>query len=1066
MRRSMVAEKILLVFLYLFFSLLPLWAEARSEKIGEWDFRRMEKRQKSFSLRGKSRFSASGVHIPLAGAKVPGGTVLKSESFPVLENAFSIEAEIVLEEKSNASAWRMIIDKKYIPVPRTEAQAGFHRGFMFFLMPRGKNVFRPGAAFGFGKNSVQIAGRDMTLLPGTPYSLKLRFDAASKAEFFLNGKKISTHTVPAQSVAPSELPAVLGDRIGANHYPLGGYIRKIVVNKEKFSPAALVITPEIRRVFERGEENPSLTVQLRNVLPVKMENLTLKAFSAGKKMPDIFIRSIDGKNAKNFSFPVDPWTLPGEYKLELSLHSPQGKQLCKERFSYTLVPAYGDFMPVILWGNHTDIAAIRKAGFTHQMVHLFPRNGNFQAASLKKWIPHLDENLKAGLYTFGNLHGHFRFLQAHRFLRKDKNGQIYSRKGIEASNPAVRREFTEAARSTLEAVGGHPAFDGALINSEVRDSSLPSYASGTEPAAFRKFAGYDIPATISGKSPLPYAADKTFPWDRVISSQRKDYVFLRWFWLTGDGWNDLQTLLSDVMHTTVKNISHKKRFFTFYDPATRVPPLWGSGGNVDMIGQWTYTYPDPIKIGQATDELIAMSQGKKNQKIGSMTQAIWYRSQTAPEKIRVKNAPGWLNEEKEARFISISPDSLREAFWSKISRRVDAVMYHGVGSLLTKTDHKLYRYTNSESKKVLEELSEKIIRPLGPVLKRVPEKKFKVAILQSLAASFYAPRHFSFGWSKNWSADLHLALQWGNFQPGIIYDEHLLQDKGLDSLKVLFVPGLEVVTKDVLAALNRLRSRGVIIIGDEFTLPALMIDLRIHSVSRKNNDPAGTKKELQKLGRELAEKLDKYGVREAVTSNNDLVIRLRGNDQADYLFVLNDKRTFGDYIGQWGLVQEKGLRNSGTVTVLHRAEAAYDLAEHKMIPLKKSRRGSSLAVDLAPGDGKVILLLQKHIAQISLEQKNIKSSGGVAGGEKFILACEIKDREGKNIPAMIPVELVLTSDNGIRLPGSGFYAAEQGKFLLEEVLPTNLPHDVKNFTAVLRCLASGKSTSITIPVRR
>ena len=138
MRRSMVAEKILLVFLYLFFSLLPLWAEARSEKIGEWDFRRMEKRQKSFSLRGKSRFSASGVHIPLAGAKVPGGTVLKSESFPVLENAFSIEAEIVLEEKSNASAWRMIIDKKYIPVPRTEP------GIYVLFDAAGQKCFPPG----------------------------------------------------------------------------------------------------------------------------------------------------------------------------------------------------------------------------------------------------------------------------------------------------------------------------------------------------------------------------------------------------------------------------------------------------------------------------------------------------------------------------------------------------------------------------------------------------------------------------------------------------------------------------------------------------------------------------------------------------------------------------------------------------------------------------------------------------------------------------------------------------------------------------------------------------------
>ena len=827
-----------------------------------------------------------------------------------------------------------------------------------------------------------------------------------------------------------------------------------------------MIAPEVRRVFERGEKNPRLTLQLRNALDGKMENLTVKAVSAGKALPDIPLKSLAGKSVETFEFPVDPKLLPGEYTLALELRSKAGKSLCEEKFSYTIVPAYGDFLPVILWGNHTDIAAIRKAGFTHQMVHLFPREGNFQKTSLKQWVPHLDENLKAGLYTFGNLHGHFRFLQSGRFLRKDKNGTTYPRKNIEASNPAVRKEFADAARTTLDAVGSHPAFDGVLINSEVRDSALPSYGSGGEPAAFKKFAGYDIPETVSGKSPLPYGGDATFPWDRVISSKRKEYVFLRWFWLTGDGWNGLQSLLSQVMHDSVRKNTPGKRFFTFYDPATRVPPMWGSGGDVDMIGQWTYTYPDPIKIGQATDELIAMGDGKKGQQIGTMTQAIWYRSQTAPEERAVKNPPAWLKEEKEARFISIAPDNLREAFWSKISRRTDALMYHGVGSLLMKTDHKLYRYTNGESRKVLEELSRQVIRPLGPALKRVPEKPCKVGILQSLAASFYAPKHSTFGWSKNWHADLHLALQWGHFQPGILYDEHLLNNKGLEELKVLFVPGLEVVTEEVLAALNRLRARGVIIVGDEFTLPALMTDLRIKSVVRKADDPAGTKEKLQKLGRELAAVLDRYGVRESIASNSDLITRLRQSGTGEYVFVLNDRRTFGDYVGKWGLVQEKGLPNKGTVTVRRRAEAAYDLTAHTMIPLKKGPDGVSFAVDLAPGDGKVILLLPRPIAGAEVKMQSPKASQGIARGEEFVLSCTVRDTSSNTVSTVLPVEVTLIADNGLQLPGSGFYAAEQGQLLLKEVLPSNLPLSVKRVTVTVRCLASGKTASTTFPVKR
>ena len=1039
-----------------------LWG-APTSSANVWEFCGKGSPQKNFSLRGKSTLSNSGLHIPRAGAGTAGGALVRKGSFALPPNAFSIEAEILLEPDQESNVWKMIFDNKYVSLPGNKAQEKYHKGVMFFLVPRKNNVYRPGAAFGFGKSSSRIFGKDIRLTPGVVYTVKLVFTGASKAEFFLNGKKISSHAVPALPVVPSDVPAVIGDRVGANYQALGGHIRKLTVRKEKFSPAAFMIAPEVRRVFERGEKKPRLTLQLRNALDVKMEDLTVKALSAGKKLPDIALKSLEGKAVKTFEFPVDPRLLPGEYTLALQLQDRRGNKLSEENFSYTIVPAYGDFLPVILWGNHTDIAAIRKAGFTHQMVHLFPREGNFQTSSLKRWVPHLDENLKAGLYTFGNLHGHFRFLQAERFLRKDKNGKTYPRKNIEASNPAVRKEFAEAARTTLDAVGSHPAFDGVLINSEVRDSALPSYGPGGEPAAFRKFAGYDIPETVSGKSPLPYRGDPAFPWDRVISSRRKEYVFLRWFWLTGDGWNGLQSLLSKVMHDSVRKNAPGKRFFTFYDPATRVPPMWGSGGDVDMIGQWTYSYPDPIKIGQATDELIAMGEGRKGQKIGTMTQAIWYRSQTAPEGCAVKNPPAWLKEEKEARFISIAPDNLREAFWSKISRRTDALMYHGVGSLLMKTDHKLYRYTNGESRKVLEELSNQVIRPLGPALKRVPEKPFKAGILQSLAASFYAPKHSTFGWSKNWHADLHLALQWGHFQPGILYDEHLLNNKGLEALKVLFVPGLEVVTEEVLEALNRLRARGVIIVGDEFTLPALMTDLRIKSVARKVDDPAGTKEKLQKLGRELAAVLDRYGVRESVASNSDLVTRLRQSGSGEYVFVLNDKRTFGDYVGQWGLVQEKGLPNSGRVTVRRRAEAGYDLTAHKPVTLKKGPDGVSFDVDLAPGDGKIILLLPRPIAGTEIK---LQSSKEIARGEAFVLSCAVRDSSGNCVPTVLPVEVTLTADNGLQLPGSGFYAAEQGQLLLKEVLPSNLPGAVKHVTVTLRCLASGKNASITFPVKR
>ena len=1030
-----------------------LLSAGTGEIIAAWNFQDGSALKGKFpvKLRGKTVLDKSGLHVPAASFRQSGGAILLKNS-PALSpaDAFEISAHLILDENAGkVPGRRMIYDAKYVPVPNSTAPKKYHRGFMFFLVSNGKNIFRPGAAFGFGSSSIQSFGKNIALIPGRKYQFSMIFNATGKVSFYVDGKLNHTGNIPAGKVAFSGITPVLGDRAGANYQPLQGKLLKLEIRKSKYTPVDFSAIPENRRVFERGEKKAGFPVRFNNFKGTALKGkITVTASSAGKNI-DTFRFSNGISDSTQLYCPVDTLLLPGDYNMELTAKDASGKIIAFSTIPYTIVRAYGDFLPVFLWGNHEDIKAIREAGFTHQIVHLFPRTGNFQHRELARWIPHLDANLKEGLYTFGTLHAHFRFLHTKRFLRTDKNGKVYPRIGLEASHPAVQKEFAQAAHSTVKAVAHHPAFDGVLINSEVRDSSLPSFGSGVEPAAFKKFAGYDIPETITGKSPRPMQGDPAFPWDRVISPDRKDLVFLRWFWERGDGWNPLQTLLSDTMHKAAEGKKSPGRFFTFYDPATRVPPMWGSGGKVDMISQWTYSYPDPIKIGQTTDEVIAMAQGNPEQKIGSMTQAIWYRSQTAPANKKVKNPPAWLKDEPNAMFISVSPDSLREAFWSKISRRLDVIMYHGVGSLLMKTDHKLYRFTNAKSREVLKELNQKVILPLGPVLKRVPERAVEVAILENLASSFYAPKHYPMGWGRGWTADLHLALQWGHFQPGIIYDEHLKHNRNIQNLKVLFVPGLEVVTSDMLEKLNQLRSKGVILIGDEFTTPALMLDYRIKSVLRNSSAPLETKKELQTLGLHLAQLLKKHVPFKVTASNQDLIVRQRGNDKADYVFIVNDKRTFGNYVGQWGLVPEKGLPNKGKISVAHKAAAAYDLVLHKEIPLKHDKNSCSFDIVSAPGDGACILLLEKKIAGVALSApRQVKT------GKAFQLNIVIHGADNKNIRAYLPVEVIISSA-GKKLPGSGYYAAVDGKLTIKEIMPTNLPPGKVNIT--VRCLASGKT---------
>ena len=194
------------------------------------------------------------------------------------------------------------------------------------------------------------------------------------------------------------------------------------------------------------------------------------------------------------------------------------------------------------------------------------------------------------------------------------------------------------------------------------------------------------------------------------------------------------------------------------------------------------------------------------------------------------------------------------------------------------------------------------------------------------------------------------------------------------------------------------------------------------------------------------------------TTSNDLVVRRRGCDKADYVFVLNDKRTFGDYLGQWKRVMEKGLPLSGSITVNHSAAAAYDLVKHQTVALKKEKNAVSFNVNLNGGDGTLILLLEKPIAKLAIE-----NAAALEKGKDFALKISVLDSAGNAVKACMPLEVVLTDAQGKRLPGSGYYAAEKGVLDFKEIVAANLQGN--SIKVTVKCLASGKVVSKNISVK-
>ena len=1033
----------------LFAVLLPFLV--LSQESTTWDFSKPESyKEYSFTLRGESKIADGALQAVDASGKAGGAVMDKIHPLAAPDKAFRLTIVFSLDGQFERKLPGMLWDSKYIASPNgTPQQQEFHRGFQLFIVHVNGINYRIQAAFGFGSTSQVVQANMVSIAPNEKHTLSMEFNASDRVSFTFDDAPAGVCILNKGFLAVPHRNPVLGDRIASNYWPLGGSIYSVTMEKLPWKPIQIAKSAVARRVFVWNEKDAVLNLAISNFTDTPYSNLTLLADLGANGKTEIAVANVATDQVTIVPLPVNTLLLPGDYDVNLTLKDAQGAELASGKESFTVTPDLGDYMTVMLWGG-LPVETCCRIGFTHTGMSLVPHEGSLNASAYGAYIDLMDSYFKHGISTYCPVTLDRRFTKHGRFLRVGPNNSKYDPPSVDPSREELQREILKQVELSAINLGGHPAWNMALSISEERDRTNVDF-SGRMNQAFREFSGYDIPATITGKYPVPRRAN-LIALDRIIADDDPELTFYRWFWTCGDGWNDLHTKIAAKFHEHIK-----RDFTTFHDPAVRVPLVWGSGGKVDAIAHWTYTNPDPIKIAQTTDELLAMADGCEGQKVLSMTQIIWYRSAAAPG-TNVENPPEWVRRNPDAIYMTLPPDALRIAFWSKISRQIAGIQYHGANSLVGGENTNRYCYTNSESQEALREVIHTVAKPLGPVLKKAAEQPVEVAILETFPSTIFAQENFPIGWSRGWVADLHLALQWAHFQPAVIFDDHILTGKKLDHLKVLFIPGAEIMTRNVVNKVKELQNHGVIIVGDEFTPPELSVDLRIASVPRNDLDPQKSKADLQQLGRQIAEALGSQYQSRFKASNQDVVLRTRQAGTGEYLFMVNDKRTFGDYIGQWGRVMEKGLPNAAQITVKTDAHAIYDPIEHKSVPFKRNGGFAEFSAEFPPAGGKMLVMLPEAIASVKVEV----STPQVARGGEYKIFATICDADNKVIDALLPVEVAVTDAQGKRLPGSGFYAMQNGKLTIREHAASNMATGKVRVNVL--CQSSGKNGSAELVV--
>ena len=560
-----------------------------------------------------------------------------------------------------------------------------------------------------------------------------------------------------------------------------------------------------------------------------------------------------------------------------------------------------------------------------------------------------------------------------------RDGTLNDRNHIDGLNAQYRRELERAIVEEGRVLKGLPGINAIVTASEMRDWDGPSYTPALT-NAYRAFSGRDIPpdAVCQDKripwptrNPVPWWQVKDFPKDRIVPDDWPLLDFYKWVWREGDGWPGALDIVSNTfMREFGRDIPAE------FDPVLRIPSIWGTlGKGVTMLESWCYLAPEPFKVQYYISQMQAIQRERPGRTMIIGLQAILQRSNTSPKKVVPQNPPAWLKEFPNATYITTAPDMLQEAMWHAFSRRTDGIELHDETSLIDIHRHDAdgYQCTDPEALRRVGKIYGEVGVPLGPLFRAIPERAPVVAVLESASAQILGA-HIGFA-PHVYFADAMFIADAANLSPYVIYEDEI-KERGIpETVKVVVLPMCDVLTRTTYESLVEFQKRGGRLVGDKKLLAAIRPDATFVTFEEEEKnthgdyDDGNQSRFMNSEKRQRAVLAAAKGLKDAVrvrpyadSDRPDILVHARTYGRADYVFAVNDRRAAGDYIGQWGLVLEKGQPNAGTVTVRREAGAVYDLVRHCAAPFSVKDGVTSIPVSYETNDGRVFMVVDKPLS--------------------------------------------------------------------------------------------------------
>lgn len=998
--------------------------------------------------------SGHGAHLSLAGASLTesgrfgGGltcgsgkdairhaAVVTAQARHSPTGAFSAEMWVRISADADPLRSGCLLDKQGIRM----------EDFRWSLTPANERGLRQMAvSLGYGTFVKEFESELLLLPAGEWRHVAFSYDGAGGVAFFLDSQPVgAAFEERCGAVLAGNQPLNIGDSLATpSSFPGDVDEVRLCDGVRGFAAYSLEIS-SLRHVWERMERPLPLTVTCRNLRaePLIGSNMTYEA--AGVSQTFIFPDLEPGASHVS-EYGPDTTLRPGSYTLEVIMGS--GSRRVSRITEFEIVPRRPPTLRMVMNGVGQDdlpylqtLACTDWIGLTNKDAPYLGQSDRYHHLKVQ---PRMDEGLGFGIRTAAALEPWRVLMSDARQYRVDREGKPYEPPDLNAASGGLAGLTGRTGQRLMVSFRGYSTWSGVWLNANPRSNAQPGF-SEMEREAYRKFSGHEIPGEVQGGGGVDWKTIPGFPANRMLADEDPVLQYYRWFWSGGNGWK----AVNEAWHYGMdRRRQDRSDVWTLHDSAVRQPSISGSDAMGNYIGDRPKDSRSPLSSGLCMDQLLAMSaaSGGETGVLGILP-LRWEREQVSPlnalssdERIRLEDRTA------PVRHISIAPAILKASLWMALARPSKGFVFTGWSALRTTGDASSERATHPYAYGAFCDFAKNVMAPLGPMLARRQPLRSSVALLESFTSQMMAGRGLYRGGSPR-TLEVWHALQRAHVQADIVYEE-VIAAGGLDGRDVLIMTDCDVLPASLVEKLKQWQEAGGKILADENLCPALKADALISdqpvpttpqsetapgaatgaAPPEPTPAPLPLSENLQRLCREL-------GWRPVATCDNpDVVLHASRSGDATVLFVINDSREAGSYVGQHGLVRENGLPASTALNLGTESVNVYDLTRSSFVLPKRRDEGMVVPLNLGPSEGRVLLLSPSPLLEMNLDLPETATCGNVAE-----VRITLSTSGGRPMPAAIPVEVRIRDADGAPAEWDGYHVVEDGVLTLRLELARN-----------------------------